>query len=394
MPQITILGRQPALGLAELESLLDPTVITPIGKTAALLDIEQGELPLDRIGGVLKAAKILTSLETTNWKDIDDYLRSSLPHHLQYIPDGKIKLGLSTYDLTTDINEINRTALSLKNVMKKHGRSARIISNKMTDLNTAQVIHGGLLTPVGIELLLIRDGVNTIVAQTYWVQDIDAYAERDQKRPKRDSKIGMLPPKLAQTIVNLATYNIDPQFGARVLDPFCGTGVILQEALLMGYEITGRDLDPRMVSYARDNLTWLAEKSATLPAHGSFDIKVADATKDDFGTFNIIACETYLGRPFSIAPDPQVLREVISTCNFIHKKFLRNLACQTDSGFRMCIAVPAWHTKSGFKHLPMLDSLEELGYNRLEFVYAKSSDLIYHRPDQVVARELVVLERT
>jgi DNA-binding sugar fermentation-stimulating protein len=59
----------------------------------------------------------------------------------------------------------------------------------------------------------------------------------------------------------------------------------------------------------------------------------------------------------------------------------------------MCIAVPAWKTERGFKHLPSLDSLEELGYTRLSFVHAKSDDLLYYRENQVVARELVTLIR-
>jgi hypothetical protein len=36
------------------------------------------------------------------------------------------------------------------------------------------------------------------------VQDIDAYAERDFERPMRDAFVGMLPPKLAQIMLNLA----------------------------------------------------------------------------------------------------------------------------------------------------------------------------------------------
>jgi hypothetical protein len=59
----------------------------------------------------------------------------------------------------------------------------------------------------------------------------------------------------------------------------------------------------------------------------------------------------------------------------------------------MCIAVPAWKKKDGFVHLPTLEKLTELGYTRLSFESADEQDLIYHRPDQTVARELVVLIR-
>jgi len=85
----------------------------------------------------------------------------------------------------------------------------------------------------------------------------------------------MLPPKLAQIIVNLATGPLpddkmssicdipadqiipQPHLGQTLLDPFCGTGVLLQEAALMGYNVYGSDLEARMVDYTAQNLAWL-----------------------------------------------------------------------------------------------------------------------------------------
>src|SRR3546814_11679403 len=65
--------------------------------------------------------------------------------------------------------------------------------------------------------------------------------------------------------------------------------------------------------------------------------------------FYTIATEIYLGRPFSTQPDPATLQKVMQDTDTIHKKFLQNVARQTKPGFRMCIAVPAWHTKHGVK---------------------------------------------
>jgi hypothetical protein len=60
----------------------------------------------------------------------------------------------------------------------------------------------------------------------------------------------------------------------------------------------------------------------------------------------------------------------------------------------MCIAVPAWQQKPNlFIHLPVLDHLEKLGYNRVRFEHAQAKELIYSREDQVVARELLVITR-
>src|SRR5690348_9446093 len=53
---LCILGRQPALGIAELESLYGARVIQPIGKTAALVD---ADITFERLGGTKKAAEII-----------------------------------------------------------------------------------------------------------------------------------------------------------------------------------------------------------------------------------------------------------------------------------------------------------------------------------------------
>jgi tRNA G10 N-methylase Trm11 len=231
------------------------------------------------------------------------------------------------------------------------------------------------------------------MAQNIAEQDIEAYAARDQARPKRDARVGMLPPKLAQIIVNLAAGKLTADSKQlTLLDPFCGTGVVLQEALLMGYSAYGTDLEPRMIEYSEINLKWLRSFYHQLSAV-SCKLEVGDATNMTWQPFDFVAAETYLGRPFSALPAPNVLDKVIQDVDTIHKKFLKNVARQTKPGFRMCIAVPAWKASTGFKRLPTLDHLEELGYTRAVFKHVREQDLIYHRENQIVARELVVLQR-
>ncbi len=380
---IAIHGRQPALGRAELESLFGANILQPVGTVASGLELPVADVDFPRLGGTMKLARMLTELPTTDWTAIEKYLADTIPEHLQYVPEGKFKLGLSVYELPVSVPKINATGLSLKKVIKSTGRSVRIIPNKELELNSAQVLHNQLTGPTGWELLIIKNGNKTVLAQTYAVQDIDAYAARDQARPKRDARVGMLPPKLAQIIINLS----QPGPGATLLDPFCGTGVILQEAALMGFNIYGTDLDTRMVDYTKANLEWLNITSVNQY------VEQADATTAQWDKIDIIAAETYLGRPFSAMPKPEVLSEVVQDVDTIHKKFLRNVARQTKPGFRMCIAIPAWKTKTGFKHLPVLDHLTEMGYTRLSFVHASNRDLIYHRENQVVGRELVTLIR-
>ncbi len=415
MKTLCILGRQPELGLAELESLYGPGNVHPVGSgglLAAAIDLEPAQINFNRLGGTVKFCKVLTVLDTRNWRQIQEFLESAVPQHVSGVPEGKLRLGLSVYGLSVPVKQLNSTGLALKKIIRGTGKSVRVIPNVEQFLNSAQVLHNQLTGPLGWELIFVAYGNQTIVAQNIAEQDITAYARRDQGRPKRDARVGMLPPKLAQIIVNLAVGEVTSisngnssdnsdddesltcgpaqNMGQTVLDPFCGTGVIPQEAALMGYDVYGTDLEQRMIDYSHTNLDWLG--TAFTPPSFSYRLDAADATSYAWKRpYDFIACETYLGRPFSATPKPEVLQEVIQDVDTIHRKFLRNLAKQIKPGTRACIAVPAWPTKYGFKHLRVLDSLEEMGYTRVSFEHVSNQQLIYHRPGQFVARELIVI---
>lgn len=394
---IYILGRQPAIGLAELESLYDAKSLRPVGDYAAIVS-NDSQISFNRIGGAIKVGEILAKIDSTDLNVIKKQLEKIITAHLTNLPEGKLKLGISCYGLKASPAKITALGLGLKKSIKTDGRSTRLIPNPETALNSAQVLNNKLTSELGCELLLIRDGVNTIVARTTAVQDIDAYTLRDRGRPKRDARVGMLPPKLAQTIINLTK----AESWTNILDPFCGTGVILQEGWLMDMDVCGSDIDPRMVHYSQSNLAWINEKYGNIQDGGidsAFKIEVADATKDNFPQpfnpkgYDAVASETYLGRPFTSVPDGEILQKTINDCDTILKKFLENLAKQTKTGTRMCLAVPAWFIGKEIHHLKTLDRLPDLGYNRISFVHSDNKNLIYHRDGQIVGRELLIVTR-
>jgi tRNA G10 N-methylase Trm11 len=386
---VAILGRQPAIGVAELESLYGPDGLRRLSNSA-LLEVAAEEIDFKRLGGTIKVARILSVLPTTNWKELLDYLDENIPKHLEYAEPGKFTLGLSVYDLAVSLNELNRGVLQLKKAVKGTGRPVRIVPNKTLELNSAQVLHNKLTHRGAWELLLIRDNKQTIVAQTLFVQDIEAYAARDQARPKRDARVGMLPPKLAQTLVNLAGAG-----GGAILDPFCGTGVILQEALLMGYNVYGTDIEPRMIEYTQTNLEWLKEKYP-LVAGLEVNLEAADATNHRWQhSFDAVATEVFLGRPLNSLPAHDKLKEIINDANTVIRKFLANLAPRLEKGTTLSLAVPAWVKPDGkLIHLPLIDQLTDMGYNRMDFKHVENAELAYYRKDQTVARELLVLNKS
>lgn len=388
---IAILGRQPLLGIAELERVFGGQNVKLISQSNAQIKTDTFEV--QNLGGTLKAGEVIFESKTNDWRVLSQKL---IQHYSSKWSenDGKITLGISVYGLNVGIREVQKVGIVLKQKLKSSKVSLRLIPNQEIALSTATSHHNKLgLTPNKVELLIVKsDDGSVVVAESTGAQNITAYAKRDQQRPKRDAFVGMLPPKLAQIMLNLAIgrWNMEDGKIPTILDPFCGTGVILQEASIMGYSVYGTDLSDKMVSYSRDNLRWLAD---THHVHVDAMLNIGDAmTAKWTKPIDAVVAETYLGQPFSAPPSPAKLDEVRKNCNHIITEFLSNLGPQIDIGTPVCIAVPAWRGRDGdFTHLPFIEKIGQLGFRRHEFTNVSQNSLLYFREDQIVARELLVL---
>lgn len=355
---ISILGRQPALGIAELERVFGGASVTPLSGLGAIIDTPL--LDIQKLGGTQKAGTVVIDLRTGDWLKVSNKI---IQHYTQVWStfDGKITLGLSAYGFDVSTRDVQKVGIVLKQKLKRSGVSLRLVPNQDVALSTATSHHNKLgLADNKVELLIIRaKNGRIIVATSTGAQNITAYAKRDQERPKRDAFVGMLPPKLAQLMINLAVgpvavSNRDiPKSDLRILDPFCGTGVILQEASLMGYSVYGTDLVDKMISFSKENLQWLS-RTHRVDVHS--DLHSGDAMTTQWQSpIGAVVAETYLGQPFSAPPSPAKLAEVSKTCNHIITEFLKNLGTQIAPGTPICIAVPAWRSTDGsFTHLPFI----------------------------------------
>ena len=357
---------------------------------AELAEFESEREPeIARLGGTLKIAVPIEG--------------ALIPWLLGRPTEGKITLGVSDYSRRATARTATAEALKCKRILAKRGQSVRVVPNRAATLSSATSFHNHLTSETKIELLKVGGRYYRVIQ----VQNINAYARRDQERPARDAKVGMLPPKLAQILINLAG-ELRPR--ATVLDPFCGTGVVLQEALLMGYRAYGTDVSERMAEYSQRNLEWLAgarERAGTRKVAGAgagsgagtgardFRVEVGDATEFSWQPpIGAVAAEVYLGPPMSVPPAEMKLKAAKQECSGILLGCLRNLARQLTPGTPVVLAVPAWRRPNGaYERLNLLDEIEQLGYNVRSFKNLAQSDLLYHREQQVVAREIIVLRK-
>lgn len=398
---IALLGRQPELSIAELERIFSQ--VSWFSPQTALIDTAD-TIDIQKLGGSQKIGRVIFTADTTDWRRVSDEIVRHYVKAWSTAP-GKITLGLSTYDLTASPRDVQKVGLVLKSKLKQSGVSLRLIPNQEAALSTATAHHNKLgLSDNKVELLIIRGKTQTIIAESVGTQNITALAARDQGRPRRDAFVGMLPPKLAQMMINMA-YGSAPAPPARhtqdsetqpsrprILDPFCGTGVLLQEAALLGYAVYGTDLSEKMIRYSRDNLNWLQD---TYRFKVDWFLHEGDAMETQWQSpIDAVASEAYLGQPFSAPPSKAKLTEVRSNCNHIIGTFLKNLATQVETGTPVVLAVPAWKDAAGnFTHLPLTTNIESFGFERMELSTVEADRLMYFRPDQVVARELLLLTK-
>jgi len=387
MDYLGILGRQQKLSLAELEVLYGAKNVEQFSETSALFTTDSFDI--ERLGGLIKAGEVVLTLRKAQWKEVSTKVIHFYSRKFSKV-DHKITIGISVYDWNVPVRDIQKLGLILKSSLKKSNVSLRLIPNQEQALSSATSHHNKLgLSANKIELLISKDkDGNVMVAESTGAQNITSLAARDQGRPKRDAFIGMLPPKLALMMVNLSGTAKE----SRILDPFCGTGVVLQEAALLGHDVYGTDLSEKMVDYSTANMKWLLEKQ-----YLSTDVVVhhGDAMETQWhAPVGTVVAETYLGQPFSAPPAADKLQKVQRICNDVISQFFTNLAPQIASGTPLCIAIPAWRDSVGrLSHLSLIGNLKRYGYEHIQLQHASTDDLIYFRDDQIVARQLLLLKK-
>ena len=102
-----------------------------------------------------------------------------------------------------------------------------------------------------IEIRVIITDQTTYVSKKIFKIDRTQFEERKVQYRPFFSPISMHP-KLARTCVNLSSA---PPAG-HILDPFCGTGGILLEAGLLGYNVIGNDIEKKMIEGCKKTLEY------------------------------------------------------------------------------------------------------------------------------------------
>lgn len=387
MKYFFVLGNNTELSRAELESVNNREgwgmVLKHISESVSFGETSKefkSAESIGMLGGTIKVGRILESV--TQIEDIPSVALEELPRA------GKVFFGLSTYAAGGEIKKIQQKetniGMSIKKVLKEAGLSARYVTSKESVLSSVVVETNKLLTQGGeVVLCVMNDGINVGITEA--VQPFKKFGERDYGRPARDSLSGMLPPKLALMMVNL----LEQPKEAVLLDPFCGSGTILQEALLAGYKNSiGTDISDKAIKDTHANLEWLNEEL-------KIETKTVKVKKCDVkhlaecveSTVQGVVTEPFLGPPLGGKESSSFIQNVYLDLDELYAISMQQFAKVCASEARVVIVVPLLLGQE-FNWPEFMKEVDSCGFERIN-----SSELIYAREGQHIKRIIMVFQK-
>lgn len=350
-----IFGRTPALSELELATFF-PNRTLP-GSTVAFVEQQLKPEELIRLlGGTVKIAQVLGHVSSISAQILAPFI------------DGRI-FGVSIYP------EGKMSRQSLEEI-KRLVPGSRFVEAREASALSSVVIEKQRV----FDLVVVKDARGYVVGKTVAVQPFEGWSRRDRGRPFADPKSGMLPPKVARMVVNIAGIGK----GKTLLDPFCGMGTILAEAMIMGWQVVGSDQLGGVVEKAAANLNWLKLKN--------YQLFVSDAThiseRVNPASIDAIVTEPFLGKQTNRISEHDTknilrgLEKLYIGCLKDWKKVLKPKA-------KVIMAFPEYHVGSKTYFVKkVIDTAEPSGYTTL------AGPIEYSRPQALVRREFYIFQKT
>lgn len=382
-----LLGRDPLLSAGEIISLLhreriiyeNPILQSPFLFIPAKLEAKI----INQLGGTIKIAEELGQ----NLREAD--MLGAIRTKLSTTPN-KIIFGISFYG-EDHTEEVERWGKELKKTLKADGRAVRYVFNRESTLSSVTVEKNSLIDK-GHEFLILKTTGGYRLARTIAVQPFENFSARDYGRPSRDGASGMLPPKLAMMMINLTETPLDQT----LLDPFCGSGTIISEALLLGYtKIHGTDSSEKAVADSKENISWLIKNNEAIK-NSDWKIELVPVQKlsEKFSPSSIsgIAAEPFLGSPKNGRETSAELTKEAGELANLYLEAFKQFKKILRPGGHVVFIIPRFITKAGPILISdkILPELRKIGFavDPILPQFSRSPFLLYLRPGQFVAREI------
>ncbi len=365
------LGRQKNLSTAEIFTVLEhKQILANNPRTVGEYLLISTSTPMDapELMNVLGGTRLIGEK-----LDASGDAKDTIYEYLESLPSDK-KLHFSI----SGGKHAEKIAIDAKKKLKAIGRSVRFVKA----LNTATILHNGLVER-GSHLTVI-DNVTYV---TRAIQPIEEMSERDYGRPQPDGFNGMLPPKLARMMVNMTL----PNKGDTLLDPFCGSGTVLGEAMSLGMtQIIGSDIAEKAVSDTTKNLDWLKthlpQATYNIQMH-TIDVRELSKTIEP-NSIDIIASEPLMGIPRKGREKREFLISQARELKSLYIHAFREFQKVVKPGGRVVFVIPRFKLNDEWIEIDCKKQIEESGFELLSYGHDLEMPLVYHRDGQHVGREI------
>jgi len=369
MEYVFIPGKNWRLSLAELFAFLGTRktdfVVREFSRDFFEVNIKSGErfVSADDFGGIIKIGIVKGIIPTQLLKNFflendksakaqirEEIAASGLVAGMLEKATGKHLFGVSVYCADRSMRgssyRIHRfVGSSIKSELAAEGVKSDFMGfsrdRQFPQLTHVEVLKKGLVEK-GAEVLFCVGREQTLIATTASVHDPFEFQKRDVGKPV-ERRIFAMPPRLARIMVNLAHCTS----GRTLLDPFCGVGTILQEALLSGAGVVGVDLNPWCVKGARENLEWLTKEYGLEEAE--FTVLQGDARRlsSRVREVDCIATEPDLGPALRDVPTNSYAEKIVVKLEPLFFCFFEDAFKSLKADGLLVVVTPYLQTRSG-----------------------------------------------
>jgi tRNA G10 N-methylase Trm11 len=297
---------------------------------------------------------------------------------------GKTVFGVSVYCAEDSLRPASKSiqrfvGSSIKRELAAHGRKSSFMgfsrNREYPQLSPVEVLKKNFVENKA-EILFCIGKKQTVVATTVAVHNPFEFQKRDVGKPSQ-RKIFAISPRLAKIMVNLASCTS----GKLLLDPFCGVGTILQEALLARARVVGVDINPWCVKAAVENLEWLKKEYAL--AEAEYVVVQGDACRlaGKLGEeVDCIVTEPDLGPALRQVPTAPYAAKIVAKLEPLYYSFLKEAYRILRKGGRLVLVTPYMRTRSGRPvTMPVGEKAISIGFKRVypfqEKVFAEDVDV-------------------
>jgi tRNA G10 N-methylase Trm11 len=369
MEYLFILGRNKELSIAELKCFLKSQNV-PIKKEFGIensifieVNDELKKSFVDELGGTIAIGVVLT-------KDKRENILNKLDK-IEIYSGEKNNINYCLWELSGEFQMIRDY---LKSRFKKEKLKASI---KQLDsevlLQSGESFYKPSSKFIDEEYFIFEKNEEIYFGKIIQKCDYKKIEERDIKKPVRRQELA-ISPRLAKIMINLSGV----KEGQTLLDPFCGVGTILQEALLKNIKVIGIDNDKSAVEGAKKNLRWFGF------AKENYQLFNLDSRFAKISESEAIVCEPDLGSILKKIPSREDARKILT-------KF-ENLMIDTINNLKKYIS-----GKIIFSSPFILIGKERICCNIEKICKCTKTNLILgqfeeYRPEQIVGRKIFALE--